>query len=89
MRSIADLTSCVFAGVHRNLSNKWWGLVQTHLHSCLGFVGSEAQSAEKYVDYQQILTNGKGRQVGRDVLNLEKWSKPWLWSDRFGLCCRC
>lgn len=56
MRIIADLTSCMFAGICGKLSSKWWGLVQTSLYSCLDFVESEAQSAEKYVDYQQILT---------------------------------
>lgn len=88
MRIITNLTSCTFAGIHRNLSSKRWGLAQTSLYSCLDFVESEAQSAEKYVDYQQILACGKGKQAGRDVLNLEKWSEAWLWGNRYGLCCR-
>lgn len=87
MSIIANLTFCMFAGVGRNLSSKWWGLAQTGLYSWLEFVESEAQHAEKYVDYQQVLRSGKGRWAGRDVLNLEKWSKPRLWGDRDGLCC--
>lgn len=51
MRISADLTSRVFAGVWGKLSSKCRGLAQTALYSCLDYVESEAQSAEKYVDY--------------------------------------
>lgn len=55
MRIIVDPTSCMFAGIHGNLPSKCWGLAQTSLYSCLDFIGSQAQSAEKYVVYQQFL----------------------------------